>query len=113
MPTKDPRQTPQPTSDTPKNTASTVQTEVVAVAQHLAAEVSQDAYQVGLQTAEYVNQRAMASFLKGFNEGAANASNPFSQLRQQLSASRPKPINLLALCGSTNTAQLAPSPPSE
>ena len=78
------------------NTASAVQSEVVAVTQQLASDVSADAYAIGQQTAEYVNQQAFSAFLKGFNEGAAKADNPFSQLRQQLSASKPQPITLLA-----------------
>ena len=94
------------------NTASAVQSEVVAVTQQLASDVSADAYAIGQQTAEYVNQQAFSAFLKGFNEGAAKADNPFSQLRQQLSASKPQPIRLLAAPGSTNTALPAASPPS-
>ncbi|MEL7228095.1 MAG: hypothetical protein AAGL17_25515, partial [Cyanobacteria bacterium J06576_12] len=49
---------------------------------------------------------------RGFNEGAAKADNPFSQLRQQLSASKPRPITLLPAAGSTNTALPAASRPS-
>ena len=94
------------------NTASAVQSEVVAVTQQLASDVSADAYAIGQQSAEYVNQQAFSAFLKGFNEGAAKADNPFSQLRQQLSASKPQPITLLPVPGSTNTALPAASPPS-
>ena len=117
MPNKDPRkatqstQTKQPESPT-LTTASAVQSEVVAVTQQLASDVSADAYAIGQQSAEYVNQQAFSAFLKGFNEGAANAKSPFSQLRQQLSASNPKPIRLLSASGSTNTALPAASPPS-
>ncbi|MEO1685046.1 MAG: hypothetical protein AAFS06_17535 [Cyanobacteria bacterium J06631_12] len=116
MPKTDPRQaTPQP-SKSPKpqalSTASAVQSEVVAVTQQLASDVSADAYAIGQQSAEYVNQQAFSAFLKGFNEGAAKADNPFSQLRQQLSASKPQPITLLSAAGSTNTALPAASPPS-
>ena len=95
------------------NTASTVQSEVVAVTQQLASDVSADAYAIGQQSAEYVNQQAFSAFLKGFNEGAAKADNPFSQLRQQLSASKPKPISLLSASGSTNTALPERCPASE
>ena len=95
------------------NTASAVQSEVVAVTQQLASDVSADAYAIGQQSAEYVNQQAFSAFLKGFNEGAAKADNPFSQLRQQLSASKPSRITLLSAAGSTSTALPAPSPPSE
>ena len=121
MPKTDPRkantqaasQSPQPKA---LNTASAVQSEVVAVTQQLASDVSADAYAIGQQSAEYVNQQAFSAFLKGFNEGAAKADNPFSQLRQQLSASKPQPITLLApttsVGGSTNTALPAVSPPS-
>ena len=118
MPKTDPRKAPSSanTSDAPKpqalTTASAVQSEVVAVTQQLASDVSADAYAIGQQSAEYVNQQAFTAFLKGFNEGAAKADNPFSQLRQQLSASKPQPITLLAAPGSTNTALPAASPPS-
>ncbi|CAN5656699.1 hypothetical protein BH23CYA1_BH23CYA1_00030 [soil metagenome] len=125
MPSKDPRKSAQPDSQTKTqtqssqapnpqalNTASAVQSEVVAVTQQLAADVSADAYAIGQQSAEYVNQQAFTAFLQGFNEGAANANNPFSQLRQQLSASKPQPITLLPVLGSTNTALPAASPPS-
>ena len=121
MPNKDPRKATQSShqsaktkqSDNPTlNTASAVQSEVVAVTQQLASDVSADAYAIGQQSAEYVNQQAFSAFLKGFNEGAAKADNPFSQLRQQLSASKPQPIRLLAAPGSTNTALPAASPPS-
>ena len=94
------------------NTASAVQSEVVAVTQQLASDVSADAYAIGQQSAEYVNQQAFTAFLAGFNEGAAKADNPFSQLRQQLSASKPQPITLLSAAGSMNTALPAVSPPS-
>ena len=104
MPKTDPRKTaattaPQSSNPQALNTASTVQSEVVAVTQQLAADVSADAYAIGQQSAEYVNQQAFSAFLKGFNEGAAKADNPFSQLRQQLSASKPQPIRLLAAPG--------------
>jgi len=117
MPKTDPRKTaattaPQSSNPQALNTASTVQSEVVAVTQQLASDVSADAYAIGQQSAEYVNQQAFSAFLKGFNEGAAKADNPFSQLRQQLSASKPQPIRLLAAPGSTNTALPAASPPS-
>ena len=117
MPKIDPRKaapaTAQPSKPQALNTASTVQSEVVAVTQQLAADVSADAYAIGQQTAEYVNQQAFSAFLQGYNEGAAKATNPFSQLRQQLSASKPQPINLLSVPGSTNTALPANCPPSE
>ncbi|MEO0804271.1 MAG: hypothetical protein AAFY57_18660, partial [Cyanobacteria bacterium J06642_2] len=93
-------------------TASAVQSEVVAVTQQLASDVSADAYAIGQQSADYVNQQAFTAFLKGFNEGAAKADNPFSQLRQQLSASKPQPITLLSAAGSTSTALPAASRPS-
>ena len=117
MPKNDPRQvTPKP-SQLPNppalNTASAVQSEVVAVTQQLASDVSADAYAIGQQSADYVNQQAFSAFLKGFNEGAAKADNPFSQLRQQLSASKPQPIRLLSASGSTNTALPERCPPSE
>ena len=125
MPNKDPRKDPQKAAQPapPKRTknpmlatASAVQGEVVAVTQQLASDVSADAYAIGQQSADYVNQQAFTAFLKGFNEGAAKADNPFSQLRQQLSASKPRPITLLApkasAAGSTNTALPAASPPS-
>ena len=116
MPKNDPRQATPQTSKPPKpqalNTASAVQSEVVAVTQQLASDVSADAYAIGQQSADYVNQQAFSAFLKGFNEGAAKADNPFSQLRQQLSASKPRPITLLSAAGSTNTALPAASPPS-
>lgn len=117
MPKTDPRQaTPKAAPQSPQpqalNTASAVQSEVVAVTQQLAADVSADAYAIGQQSAEYVNQQAFSAFLQGFNEGAAIANNPFSQLRQQLSASKPQPITLLPMLGSTNTALPAASPPS-
>jgi len=119
MPKTDPRTVtpkaaPQPPQPQALNTASSVQSEVVAVTQQLARDVSADAYAIGQQSAEYVNQQAFSAFLKGFNEGAASASNPFSQLRQQLSASKPQPITLLApsATGSTNTALPERCPPS-
>ncbi|MEL6780644.1 MAG: hypothetical protein AAFO06_25760 [Cyanobacteria bacterium J06597_16] len=116
MPKNDPRTAEPKTTQSPKpqalNTASAVQSEVVAVTQQLASDVRADAYAIGQQSAEYVNQQAFSAFLKGFNEGAAKANNPFSQLRQQLSASKPQPITLLAAPGSTNTALPAASPPS-
>lgn len=120
MPKTDPRQPDAKTAQSPKpqalNTASSVQSEVVAVTRQLARDVSADAYAIGQQSAEYVNQQAFSAFLKGFNEGAASASNPFSQLRQQLSASKPQPITLLPTpplaAGSTNTALPAACPPS-
>ena len=116
MPKNDPRtatpKTPQSPNPQALNTASSVQSEVVAVTQQLASDVSADAYAIGQQSADYVNQQAFTAFLKGFNEGAAKADNPFSQLRQQLSASKPQPIRLLAAPGSTNTALPAASPPS-
>jgi len=120
MPNKDPRKATPKASQSSKpqalNTASTVQSEVVAVTQQLASDVSADAYAIGQQSAEYVNQQAFSAFLKGFNEGAANAQSPFSQLRQQLSASKPQPITLLtpktSVGGSTSTALPAASPPS-
>ena len=120
MPKNDPRKT-TPQSSKPSqpqalNTARAVQSEVVAVTHQLASDVSADAYAIGQQSADYVNQQAFTAFLKGFNEGAAKADNPFSQLRQQLSASKPRPITLLApkasAAGSTNTALPAASPPS-
>ena len=121
MPKTDPRKattaTAQPSEPQALNTASSVQSEVVAVTQQLAADVSADAYAIGQQTAEYVNQQAFSAFLQGYNEGAAKATNPFSQLRQQLSASKPQPITLLppttSISGSTNTALPANCPPSE
>ena len=108
MPKTDPRKattTSAPQSSKPQalNTASSIQSEVVAVTQQLAKDVSADAYAIGQQTAEYVNQQAFSAFLAGYNEGAAKATNPFSALRQQLSASKPKPINLFTP-GSTSTA---------
>ena len=117
MPKNDPRQAaqsapPKQTKNPTLTTASAVQSEVIAVTQQLASDVSVDAYAIGQQSAEYVNQQAFSAFLKGFNEGAAKADNPFSQLRQQLSASKPQPIRLLAAPGSTNTALPAASPPS-
>ena len=116
MPKTDPRKA---TKDTqaPKpqalNTASAVQSEVVAVTKQLASDVSADAYAIGQQTAEYVNQQAFSAFLRGYNEGAAKATSPFSQLRQQLLASKPQPISLLSASGSTNTAVPERCPPSE
>jgi|GEM_PF-1812544 len=114
--TATPKAAPQPPKPQALNTASSVQSEVVAVTQQLARDVSADAYAIGQQSAEYVNQQAFSAFLKGFNEGAASASNPFSQLRQQLSASKPQPITLLAatpsVSGSTNTALPERCPPS-
>ena len=116
MPKNDPRTADPKTTQSPRpqalNTASAVQSEVVAVTQQLASDVSADAYAIGQQSADYVNQQAFTAFLKGFNEGAAKADNPFSQLRQQLSASKPQPITLLPAAGSTNTALPAASPPS-
>ena len=122
MPKTDPRKAPQSQEKKTSQpqarsqslaTASAVQSEVVAVTQQLASDVSADAYAIGQQSAEYVNQQAFSAFLKGFNEGAAKATSPFSQLRQQLSASKPKPISLLSINGSTNTALPELSPPSE
>ena len=121
MPNKDPRtsstqtqrQSRHSADSVPTNTASSVQSEVVAVTQQLAADVSADAYAIGQQTAEYVNQQAFSAFLQGYNEGAAKATSPFSQLRQQLSDSKPKPISLLSLPGSTSTALPANCPASE
>jgi hypothetical protein len=113
MSNKDPRKAAPPShpstkTQQPENptftTASAVQSEVVAVTQQLAADVSADAYAIGQQTAEYVNQQAFSAFLRGYNEGAARATSPFSQLRQQLSASKPQPIRLLSASGSTSTA---------
>ena len=113
MPNKDPRKATPKASQSSKpqalNTASTVQSEVVAVTQQLASDVSADAYAIGQQSAAYVNQQAFTAFLTGFNEGAAKADNPFSQLRQQLSASNPQPITLLSAPGSTSTALPAAS----
>ncbi|MGB3788488.1 MAG: hypothetical protein WA949_10800 [Phormidesmis sp.] len=122
MPKTDPRKAvPAATAQSSKpealDTASSVQSEVVAVTQQLAADVSADAYAIGQQTAEYVNQQAFSAFLQGYNEGAAKATSPFSQLRQQLSASKPKPITLLppttSISGSTNTALPERCPASE
>ena len=114
MPKNDPRKADPKTTQSPQalNTASAVQSEVVAVTQQLASDVSADAYAIGQQSAEYVNQQAFTAFLAGFNEGAAKADNPYSQLRQQLAASQPQPITLLSAAGSTNTALPAASPPS-
>ena len=116
MPKHDPRQADKPapskqTKNPTLTTASAVQGEVIAVTQQLASDVSADAYAIGQQTAEYVNQRAFSAFLRGYNEGAAKATSPFSQLRQQLMASKPKPIQLLR--GSTSTAPPETCPPSE
>ena len=118
MPKTDPRKVPTTNaSKAPKpqalTTASAVQSEVVAVTQQLASDVSADAYAIGQQSAEYVNQQAFTAFLKGFNEGAAKATSPFSQLRQQLSASKPQPIRLLSASGSTSTALPESCPASE
>ena len=117
MPKTDPRKLDSKTAQSPKpqplTTASAVQDEVMAVTQQLAADVSADAYAIGQQSAEYVNQKAFSAFLQGYNEGAAKADNPFSQLRQQLSASKPQPIRLLSAPGSTNTALPERCPPSE
>ena len=117
MPKNDPRKAEPKATQSPRpqalNTASTVQSEVVAVTQQLASDVSADAYAIGQQSADYVNQQAFTAFLKGFNEGAAKADNPFSQLRQQLSDSKPKPISLLSASGSTNTALPVSCPASE
>ena len=108
MPKTDPRKASTATAEAPApqalNTASAIQSEVVAVTQQLAKDVSADAYAIGQQTAEYVNQQAFSAFLRGYNEGAAKATSPFSVLRQQLSASKPKPIVLLTASGSTSTA---------
>ena len=117
MPKTDPRKASQPQekqASQPQalNTAQAVQSEVVAVTQQLASDVSADAYAIGQQSAEYVNQQAFNAFLKGFNEGAVKATSPFSQLRQQLSASKPKPVSLLSINGSTNTALPESCPPS-
>ena len=118
MPKNDPRTaSPKTATQPPKpqalNTASAVQSEVVAVTQQLASDVSADAYAIGQQSADYVNQQAFTAFLTGFNEGAAKADNPFSQLRQQLSASKPQPITLTPMPGSTTTALPAASPESK
>ena len=118
MPKTDPRKAPTTNAfEAPKpqalTTASAVQSEVVAVTQQLASDVSADAYAIGQQSAEYVNQQAFTAFLKGFNEGAAKATSPFSQLRQQLSASKPQPIRLLSASGSTSTALPESCPASE
>ena len=102
-----PRSKPAPTL----NTASSVQSEVIAVSEQLARDVSSEAYAIGQQTAEYVNQQAFSAFLRGYDAGAAKATNPFSQLRQQLSASKPKPIRLLS--GSTSTELPENCPASE
>ena len=59
MPKTDPRKPEAKTAQTPKpqppplSTAQTVQSEVVAVTQQLAKDVSADAYAIGQQTAEY------------------------------------------------------------
>ena len=114
MPKTDPRKATEDTqaSKPPTlNTASAVQSEVVAVTRQLASDVSADAYAIGQQTAEYVNQQAFSAFLRGYNEGAAKTTSPFSQLRQQLMASKPKPVQLLR--GSTSTAPPENCPPSE
>ena len=118
MSSKDPRKdaqsaSPKQTKNPTLTTASAVQGEVVAVTEQLAKDVSADAYAIGRQTAEYVNQQAFSAFLQGYNEGAAKAENPFSQLRQQLSASKPQPIRLLSASGSTNTALPERCPASE
>ena len=117
MPKIDPRKaapaTAQPSQPPSLNTASSIQSEVVAVTQQLAADVSADAYAIGQQTAEYVNQQAFSAFLQGYNEGAAKATSPFSQLRQQLSASKPQPVTLLSASGLTNMALPANCQPSE
>ena len=118
MPNKDPRtssasaqgQSCHATGSVPINTANIVQSEVVAVTQQLAKDVSADAYAIGQQTAEYVNQQAFSAFLRGYNEGAAKATSPFLQLRQQLSASKPQPIVLLPASGSMSTAAPENSP---
>ena len=113
MPNKDPRRSEKQSAQPEAlNTASAVQSEVIAVTQQLAQDVSADAYAIGQQTADYVNQQAFSAFLEGYNEGAAKATSPFSQLRQQLSASKPSPIVLLPEPGSTSTAALDSSPPS-
>ena len=109
MPNKDPRSAETKSAST-LDAAQTVQSEVIAVTQQLASDISADAYAVGLQTAEYVNQRAFASFIRGYNEGAAKATSPFLQLRQQLAASKPKPVRLF---GSTSTATPENCPASE
>ena len=118
MPKTDPRkatqsQEPQASQPQALNTAQSVQSEVVAVTQQLASDVSADAYAIGQQSAEYVNQQAFNAFLKCFNEGAAKTTSPFSQLRQQLLASKPKPVSLLSTAGSMNTALPERCPPSE
>ena len=118
MPKTDPRKVAtESTSDAPQpqalKTASAIQSEVVAVTQQLARDVSADAYAIGQQSAEYVNQQAFSAFLKGYNEGAARATSPFSALRQQLSASQPQPIRLLTASGSTSMALRASCPVSE
>ena len=116
MPKTDPRKAAPTAAQTSQpqalDTASSIQSEVVAVTQQLASDVSADAYAIGQQTAEYVNQQAFSAFLQGYNEGAAKATSPFLALRQQLSASKPKPINLFTP-GSTNTALPANCPASE
>ena len=119
MPNKDPRKAAKSSTEksSPSNptltTASAVQSEVVAVTKQLASDVSADAYAIGQQTAEYVNQQAFSAFLRGYNEGAAKATSPFSQLRQQLSASKPQPISLLSASGLTSTALPESYPASE
>ena len=114
MPKTDPRNAasqPSANSQPPNiDAAQTVQSEVVAVTQQLASDVSADAYAIGVQTAEYVNQRAFSAFLRGYDAGAAKATNPFSRLRQQLAASKPKPVRLF---GSTSTATPENCPASE
>ena len=114
MPKTDPRSTESSTRSKPAptlNTASSIQSEVIAVSEQLARDVSSEAYAIGQQTAEYVNQQAFSAFLRGYDAGAAKATNPFSQLRQQLSASKPKPIRLLS--GSTSTEVPESCPASE
>ena len=122
MPNKDPRKATQSSPQSVKTqqpgnpalaTASAVQSEVVAVTKQLASDVSADAYAIGQQTAEYVNQQAFSAFLQGYNEGAAKATSPFLQLRQQLLVSKPKPISLLSASGSTSTALPESCPASE
>ena len=121
MPNKDPRSAGLPNanratasqkSEPPLDTASAVQSEVVAVTKQLAADVSADAYAIGQQTADYVNQQAFHAFLAGYNEGAAKATSPFFKLRQQLLASKPQPIVLLPTPGLTSTAAPDNCPPS-
>lgn len=93
----------QPSQTQVFDTVSGVHQEAFAVVQTLAGQVSEDARQIGQQSRGYVQRVAFSSFLDGYNEGDAQGQSPFSQLRQQLEASRPEP-NLLPLSGSTNLA---------